>query len=80
MAQYRACMQGMRGEVSRLGSKASGIHTSTDAWDIGIHTRLVHEHGEDVVYVTLTGGSNGMHSTQHIGTYKRINGVPNKVN
>ena len=79
MAQYRATIQGMRGEASRLGTKSSGMKAYVNAWDIGVSVLLYHEHDEDMVRISLTGGSNGGHNT-HIGTYKRINGIPNKIN
>ena len=77
MAQYRATIQGMRGEVSRLGTKSSGIHANVDAWDIGVYVSIRYDIalGTDVCTVYLTGGSNGGNHT-HIGTYKVINGAP----
>ena len=79
MAQYRATIQGMRGEASRLGTKVSGIQSHTNAWDIGVGVYILHVHGTDVIRVSLTGGSNG-DSLEHIGTYKVINDKPQRIN
>lgn len=39
MAHYRAVIQGMRGEASRLGSQNSGIDTSVNGWKGGVEVR-----------------------------------------
>jgi hypothetical protein len=63
MAQFRATIQGNRGEASRLGSKDSGINSSTNGWDIGGDVTIRYEPGQDrdVVRMFLTGGSNHGH-------------------
>ncbi len=59
MAQFRGTVQGQRGEVSRLGSKSSGLTVEGNGWGIGARIELSHnEAGEDVVQVYRTGGSN----------------------
>jgi len=40
MAHYRAEIQGMRGEASRLGTKSSGISSHVAGWDIGASVRI----------------------------------------
>lgn len=59
MAQFRATIKGQRGEASRLGSKNSGLSTTTDGWNIGASAWLHHEAGdkEDVLEIGITGGS-----------------------
>ena len=36
MARFRATLQGNRGEVSRLGSKASGMSAHINGWNTGV--------------------------------------------
>lgn len=62
MAQFRAIIRGQRGEVSRLGSKASGMVAHVDGWHTGATVRISHvvdEHGNgrDLVSVYRTHGS-----------------------
>jgi hypothetical protein len=60
MARFWARIQGNRGEATRLGTKASGIHSETNGWDIGCRVWICpnNETGEDEMIVWLTGGSN----------------------
>lgn len=62
MAQFRATIQGQRGEASRLGTKNSGLRVTANGWDCGIAVQVSHEHGKDVFRVWRTSGSNGGHS------------------
>ena len=50
MAALIGYLQGNRGEVSRLGSKSSGINSRLQTWHGGIRTQL-NADGEFVVYV-----------------------------
>jgi len=59
MAQFRGTIQGNRSEVSRLGSKNSGLRVSANGWNIGVDVHLSHVDGKDVVVVYLTNGSSG---------------------
>ncbi len=68
----------MRGEASRLGTKSSGIQASVNGWDIGMFVSIAHIDGHDVIRAYVTGGSHGS-DMKHIGTYKIINGKPNKI-
>lgn len=60
MARFRATIQGMRGEASRLGSENSGINVSARGWDIGVTVYgFVDKDGKDIFEVYQDGGSNG---------------------
>ena len=60
MARFRATVQGMRGEASRLGSKDSGIRTNANGWDSGVIVfGWVDDQEQDVFEIYQTGGSNG---------------------
>ena len=67
MSHFYGSMQGARGEVTRCGSKLSGIHGHLRGWTLGVEV-CAYFHGitsptetdaEDRVRVVLTGGSNG---------------------
>jgi hypothetical protein len=78
MAQFRALIQGQRGEASRLGSKKSGISTHTNGWGCGVTVYgYVDNDGEDKFRVTLTSGSGYRGVTKHLGTFsaKDLNNV-----
>lgn len=59
MAQFRAVIQGQRGQASRLGSKKSGASAVVNGWRVGVRVNAYHEAGRDVIEVYATGGSNG---------------------
>ena len=69
MAQFRGTIQGSRGEASRLGGKASGLHVTADGWNIGIEVRLFHLDGKDQIKIALTGGSNGYGQYKELGRF-----------
>lgn len=56
MAHFYAEMKGARGATSRLGTKQSGIATSTASYQGCIHTTIEHNAttGKDVVTVRMT--------------------------
>jgi hypothetical protein len=60
MARFIGRLKGGRGEVSRLGTPASGIEATVNGWDVGV--RVTGGCGEssdsDVFFVYSTGGSN----------------------
>jgi hypothetical protein len=59
MAQFRATIQGHRGEASRLGGKKSGISARVNGWNVGVLViGSVDEDGKDLFEVYKTGGSN----------------------
>jgi len=59
MAQFRATIQGQRGNASRLGGKASGIHAHVNAWHLGVDVDGSHDAKTDCdrLRVDITGGS-----------------------
>ena len=59
MAHFYADLQGSRGEVSRTGTKVSGIEGHIRGWTIGAKVVISHENGKDVVRIYRTGGSRG---------------------
>ena len=62
MAQFRAVIQGQKGQASRLGGKSSGISASVNGWNIGVSIEALHIDGKDVIRVYKTGGSNNSNS------------------
>ena len=57
MAQFRAVIQGQKGEASRLGSKKSGMCADVDGWNAGVSVRAFHLDGKDGFRVSMTSGS-----------------------
>ncbi len=70
MAQFRGTIKGNRGEVSRLGSKVSGMSISCDGWDVGVDCVAEYDKklGQDVITIFGTGGSNKSSNTKIIAT------------
>tara|TARA_Y100001951_G_C11291639_1_gene272600 strand:- start:2469 stop:2708 length:240 start_codon:yes stop_codon:yes gene_type:complete len=64
MAQYKADIQGGRGQVSRLGHKTSGIECWVRGWQSGIEVRGRWNEvtQQDEFHVYATGGSGTSHS------------------
>ena len=59
MAQFRAIIQGQRGQASRLGSKTSGIYAQVNGWNLGVEVTGYHDKdtGKDIFRVYKTEGS-----------------------
>lgn len=57
MAQFRATIQGGRGEASRLGSKTTGIDASINGWTGGVRVVAEHIDGKDIFRIFATNGS-----------------------
>ena len=60
MAQFRGTITGSREKItSRLGHKTTGLITTCDGWNIGVHCRAVYDEkqGLDVIEVYKTNGS-----------------------
>lgn len=54
MAHFRGTISGSRGEASRLGTKASGMHVEAQSWGGKVVVRLYAvENGRDHAEVTL---------------------------
>lgn len=71
MAHFYGGVHGNRGEATRLGTKDSGLKAFANGWDIGVDVRLRYckDTDEDVISVTLTGGSNGNSSSKCLGSF-----------
>ena len=68
MAQFRATISGGRGEVSRLGSKASGVLTEANGWNSGVKVvGYVDDQGNDVFDIFATSGSSHINTRIFIG-------------
>jgi len=66
MARYKGYIKGQKGEVSRLGSANSGMSTTINGWNVGIHVEARIIDGEDVFFIYKTGGSNKSSSIEMI--------------
>ena len=78
MAQYLGILQGQRGEVTRLGSKGSGLRVVANGWDAGVKVNAHNETDDtgksiDVFVIEVTGGSNAASPRQVIAIIR--NGV-----
>lgn len=71
MSKFYASIQGNRGEATRMGSKASGIHGHIRGWNIGASVDCYFDEktGQDVCVVSITGGSNGHASSKCLGSF-----------
>ena len=58
MAQFKGTVEGNRGEASRLGSKANGMVTTCNGWNMGVTVVATHDDGVDTFEIWQTGGSN----------------------
>ena len=71
MSRFYAGILGQgKTEVTRIGSKKSGIRGHIRGWDVGIWINAyVDENGNDSFGVLLTGGSNRPGYVKVIGTF-----------
>lgn len=71
MAHFIGYLQGNRGDVSRLGSKSSGITASAQGWRIGVDVIVMYdeEKKKDKVIVRKTSGSNREKESEVIAEY-----------
>ena len=77
MARFRAIIQGQRGEVSRLGSKASGLTVKVNGWNLGVEIDgAVDAADADFFEVYATPGSSPQGKETYLGTVKLVDGVP----
>lgn len=64
MSHFYGSMKGSRGEVTRQGTKSSGITAHVRGWNIGASIRCyIDSKGRDCVEMGLTGGSNANSAT-----------------
>ena len=80
MAHFYGQLQGSRGEVTRLGSKNSGIETTVASWEGALRVELWHdpEEGTDLFLVRQIQWQNGAGVTETVA--KGIVGTPTKGN
>lgn len=78
MAQYRAQINGTRGEASHLGTKASGINARINGWDVGVEVCGCFSEAlqRDEFEVYLTHGSNAKGHPHLAGFIALVDGVP----
>jgi hypothetical protein len=77
MSTFYASIQGQGGEVTKCGSKDSGIHGHIRGWNLGVKVVGVIENGQEIFYVYETGGSNAVRKDKLIATIKRGQGDEN---
>lgn len=60
MAHFLGKLKGQRKEVTKLGTKYSGVYSVLNGWDFGVRTELYYdeETNSDQFRVFSTGGSN----------------------
>jgi hypothetical protein len=60
MSHFYADIKGSRGEVTRQGTKQSGVHGHIRGWNVGVYVEIGYDEiaKKDVVKVYRTGGSN----------------------
>ena len=70
MARFYASIQGNSGETTRMGTPNSGIQAHVRGWDVGVRVYVdVDKHGDDVVSVYRTGGSNNPEAGERIAHF-----------
>jgi hypothetical protein len=70
IAHFYGTIQGSRGEASRIGSGASGLHARAQGWHIGASIyALVDVDGKDRVRVNITLGSSGPEAEVCLGFF-----------
>lgn len=60
MAHFYAGIHGSRGEITRLGTKKSGMSAFVNGWNIGVEIWARYDEANDcdIITITPTGGSN----------------------
>lgn len=59
MSRFYASIKGARGEATRQGTPASGIHGRIRGWDVGVSIEGRADGDADVFNIFVTDGSNG---------------------
>lgn len=70
MAHFFGRMTGKGDQVTRTGTKNSGITANVQGWGLGIIVDIQHVDGQDVARIYKTGGGNGKGSGVLILTVK----------
>ena len=72
MSHFYASIQGSKGEVTRQGTKSSGIDGHIRGWEFGVRVQIyVNDDGEDEVHITITDGSGDYGLRYFIGTFTK---------
>jgi hypothetical protein len=81
MAHFYGSMVGDRGEVTRRGSKNSGLHAHVRGWDSGVSVSAVYNapSGRNIFTIGITGGSNNSSVIKDLGTFTVQNGKVVKI-
>ena len=58
MAHFFGKLKGSRGEVTRCGTKSSGLKCFVNGWDVGLMAGLRYGLGGDRAIIIINGGSN----------------------
>ena len=70
MSHFYANLRGARQEITRTGTKSSGIVAHIRGWNVGCRVVINHDKdGNDVVTVYKTGGSNGRESEKIVAQF-----------
>lgn len=81
MSQYYGSMQGDRGEVTRRGTKNSGLRGHIRGWYLGANVEMHwnEEEQRDELYIYITGGSNHPSSYDMVSKYTVINNTVTRL-
>lgn len=72
MSRFYGSMKGGRGQVTRCGTKGSGIQSHVRGWNIGVKiTCYANVSDEDEVAIYLTSGSNDSKASKLLGIFKK---------
>jgi hypothetical protein len=76
MSHFYSRIQGHKGQVTRCGTKTSGIRAEATGWDIGTISTIRYDPtiDTDVVSIYITGGSNNNANTLLAEMYKAADG------
>lgn len=74
MSRFYGSMQGSRDTtVTKCGTKNTGMHAHIRGWNLGAMVSMsTDSEDNDIVTVTLTGGSNGTMQSKTLGSFKRV--------
>jgi len=75
MAQFYADIKGDRGQVTRTGTKNSGLYGHVRGWSVGGVVDVLHIDGKDVVRVYATSGSKSGQGRKLIAEFSDIDQV-----
>lgn len=78
MARFIGYVKGQNGgEVTRFGTKASGLTARANGWRLGVRADISHDGVEDVVALCINDGSGTEGLVRTIGSYRRRDLVDN---